>query len=296
MPTLNSVGASPSQLFGVTACFNSWILDFVMRLISGGHASLDVIKKLPIPIDLESILATRLSHQATDWSNETPDDLCRAAIDSTLAACFELTTHDFAHILSTFPLLDRDQPPLPHDYRLRATNKGVDRRRQSFITRDQALLTYFEYLAGRLEVKPDPDRVARICPEGVPEPPSDIVSFFADAGVDIGGATDRAVAQTGPIRDLRERVCLARELGAVAYVPTIDRRRASFVERAAAAGGLDPSEGVLTPEMAARVLRGKAEREAKWQRAMALWEATPINNDVVSPSITSEAVPATEAR
>jgi hypothetical protein len=39
----------------------------------------------------------------------------------------------------------------------------------------------------------------------------------------------------GPFRDLRERVAKARELGAVAYVPTIDRRRATFVEHAAAA-------------------------------------------------------------
>ena len=117
-------------------------------------------------------------------------------------------------------------------------------------------------------MQPDPARVSRICPGGVPEPPTDVVAFFAEAGVDIGGATDRAVAETGPTRDLRARVALARELGAVAYVPTIDRRRASFVERAAEAGGLDPADGVLTAEMARRVLRDKAERDARWQRAM----------------------------
>ncbi len=178
-------------------------------------------------------------------------------------------------MLSTFPLLDRDQPPLPGDHRLRATNKGLDRRRQSFITRDQTLLTYFDYLAGGLDLKPDPARVSRICPHGVPDPPTDIVAFFAKAGVDISGATNRAVAETGPIRDLRERVALARDLGAIAYVPTIDRRRASFVERAAEAGGLSPDKGVLTHEMAQRVLRDKAERDAKWQRAMALWQNTP---------------------
>src|SRR5262249_35566691 len=158
--------------------------------------------------------------------------------------------------------------PLPGDYRVRATNKGLDRRRQSFMTRDLALLTYFDYLGGKLEVKPDPARVSRICPQGVPEPPADIVGFFAEAGVDIAGATDRAVAETGPIRDLRRRVALARELGAVAYVPTIDRRRAPFVEHAAEAGGLDPADGVLTPEMARRVLQDKADREARWQRAV----------------------------
>ena len=184
---------------------------------------------------------------------------------------FELTPSEYAYILTTFPLLDRDEPPLPHDYRLRATNKGLDRRMQSFITRDLALLTYFDYLAGRLEVKPDPERVSRICLGGVPEPPTDIVAFFAEAGVDIAGASDRAVAETGPIR---ERVALARELGAVAYVPTIDRRRASFVERAAHADGLSPDEGVLTPEMSQRVLRDKAGRDAKWQRAMVLWQNT----------------------
>jgi hypothetical protein len=195
-------------------------------------------------------------------------------LDALVAELFELTPAEFAYILSTFPLLDRDQPPLTHDYRLRPTNKGLDRRPISFVTRDLALLTYFDYLAGRLDVKPDPSRVSRICPGGVPEPPSDIVAFFAEAGVDISGTTDRAVAETGPVRDLRERVTLARELGAVAYVPTIDRRRASFVERAAEAGGLSPEEGVLTPEMAERVLRDKAERDAKWNRAMSLWENT----------------------
>ena len=71
------------------------------------------------------------------------------------------------------------RPPLPHDYRIRPTKKKLEKRPISFITRDLALLTYFDYLAGRLEIKPDPDRVARICPNGVPEPPADIVEFFA---------------------------------------------------------------------------------------------------------------------
>src|SRR5262249_46305529 len=61
-------------------------------------------------------------------------------------------------------------------------------------------------------------------------------------------------------------------LGAVAYVPTIDRRRASFVEGAAEAGGLDPADGVLTPEMARCVLRDKLLREEKLKRAEGFWE------------------------
>ncbi len=199
------------------------------------------------------------------------------ASNSVIAEVSELTPIEYAYLLSLFPLLDRDQPPLPNDYRIRPTKKGLERRPISFITRDLALLTYFDYLAGRLEIKPDPDRLARICPDGVPEPPTDIVEFFAEGDVDIGGKTEHAVAATGPFRDLRERVAKARELGAVAYVPTIDRRRATFVERAAAAGGLLPEEGVLTPEMARHVLSANAEREAKRQRAMQLWDATPTD-------------------
>ena len=112
-----------------------------------------------------------------------------------LPSCSKLTPAEYAYILSTFPLLDRDQPPLPGDHRVRPTNKGIDRRRQSFITRDLALLTYFDYLADRLDVKPDTARVSRICPDGVPEPPTDIVAFFAEAGVDISGARPTGPSQ-----------------------------------------------------------------------------------------------------
>jgi len=279
-----------SNLLLLQTWASSFIADFITRLITLGHANLHLFKQLPCPLTPalpEVILSTR-----------QPDSR-QALLDSVVAEQFELSHAEFAYILTTFPLLDRDQPPLPHDYRLRATNKGLDRRMQSFITRDLTLLTYLDYLAGRLEVKPDPERVSRICPGGVPDPPTDIVAFFAATGVDIAGATDRAVAETGPIRDLRERVALARQLGAVAYVPTIDRRRASFVERAAEVGGLSPDEGVLTPEMAQRVLRDKAERDAKWQRAMSLWQNIPepsrpgMNGARSSPQESTSAVSAT---
>src|SRR5271157_1335937 len=271
---------------------NSLSLDFMTRFLTNGNNTLTLFSMLPAPDHaLDEFLASPLSHQRKD--------LDRGLVDASFAELFELTPAEYAYILSTFPLLDRDQPPLPGDHRVRPTNKGTDRRRQSFITHDLALLTYFDYLAGRLDAKPDPERVSRICPGGVPEPPTDIVAFFTEAGVDIAGSTDRAVAETGPIRNLRERVRVARELGAVAYVPTIDRRRASFVERAAEAGGLSPDEGVLTPEMAERVLRDKAERDAKWQRAMSLWQNIPepsrpgMNGARSSPQESTSAVSAT---
>ena len=284
----------------VPAILNSFVVDGLLCLLVSGKVGLHLIAQLPVPseplLDL-SDLQSQVDAICSVRENEIP--LCatvnidtvrqleptgevrckvarlRAVVDSVVASLYELTPYEYARVLVGFPLLDRDQPPLPHDYRIRPTKKGIERRPISFITRDLALLTYFDYLAGRLEIKPDPKRVERICPDGVPEPPTEIVEFFAEAGVDIRGKTEYAVASTGPCRDLRERVARARELGAVAYVPTIDRRRATFVERAATTGGLSPEEGVLTPEMAQHVLQAKAERDAKGERARQLWEATP---------------------
>ena len=39
----------------------------------------------------------------------------RAEIDTIVARLYNLSTTEFAYILTTFPLLDRDQPPLPDD-------------------------------------------------------------------------------------------------------------------------------------------------------------------------------------
>jgi len=280
LPALNSMSGTISELCFVECWANSFLVDMIARLTSSGHIKLFNLSLLPAPISVQ--LPAQLIRLRDDrYCGHDPlpglkrRDSERALLDAFMAELFELTPAEYAYILTTFPLLDRDQPPLPYDYRLRATNKGLDRRPISFITRDLALLTYLDYLAARLEVTPDAEQVSRICPEGVPDPPADIVAFFAEAGVNIAGATDRAVAETGLIRDLRQCVALARNLGAVAYIPTIDRRRASFVERAAEAGGLSPNDGVLTAEMSRRVLRDKAEREARWQRAMALWHNTP---------------------
>lgn len=274
-PTLYSSECDSDTLLRLVAWFDSFAYDYVFRM-AGGRVKLFTLRARPTPCE-ELIESKQLGDLISQFGDtmRSPDEAARACLDSVFAEMLELTPSEFAFVLSTFPHLDRDQPPLPHDYQLRATNKGIERRKISFITRDLALLTYFDYLAGRLDVKPDPERVKRICPDVVPEPPEDIVEFFRAAGVDIGDATEHAVAATGPYRNLRERVELAYELGAVAYVPSIDRSKAPFVEEAAAAGGLSPDEGVLTPEMAQQVLAAKATREAKWARAMELWDQTP---------------------
>lgn len=106
----------------------------------------------------------------------------RAKIDARVAAMYGLSIHEYAYVLSTFPLLDRQQPPLPGDHEVR-----------SYITRDLALLAYCRHIAI--------------------EPPNDIVAMYHEVGIDISQAT-------GSIRNLEERVEQGLIAGAVAYVPT----------------------------------------------------------------------------
>lgn len=189
------------------ALTNSLVADWLLRLRISNNINFFVLESLTIPRpDLKSdeaillIQATMLltcttsefsdlwqQVMGTQWTPEVSatdphERAClRAQIDAIVADLYNLTEHDFASILNTFPLLDGGKPALPDDER-------------SFITRDMALLALF-IRRGKT-------------------PPPDIVSFFSEAGVDIR-------QRTGPIVDLAERVRIAtQELGAVAYQPS----------------------------------------------------------------------------
>lgn len=108
----------------------------------------------------------------------------RANIDAIVAELFSLTHDEFATILSDFPLLDRYQPPLQEGGN-RPKGKAQKNNR-STVTRDKALLSYFL-------------RRGETPPKNVNELP---------------------VPHAEGITDLRERVALAEQLGAIAYIPS----------------------------------------------------------------------------
>ncbi|HEY1351678.1 MAG TPA: N-6 DNA methylase [Ktedonobacteraceae bacterium] len=191
---------------------NSFVLNFVIRQKISANVSAYLLNQLPIPrlpathpISQALVpLAARLTcvderfaplweslarqHPGTmdlAWSPgcavREPGDRAkiRAEMDARVADLYHLSEKDFAYLLSTFPLLDRDQPALPGEPR-------------SFVTRDLALLALFS-LRGK-------------------EPPTDVGIFFADANVDIRH-------QTSSLCALRERVLASEASGAVAYQP-----------------------------------------------------------------------------
>jgi hypothetical protein len=200
------------QLFAC-ACMNSFVLNFILRKKVQANLNMFIVEQIPLPRpSSDNILFLQLVCRAAKlicssekfipvwedvaetlpkllpivWEDSlsVKDPLQRAQlrseIDAFVADVYGVTEPDFAYILSTFPLLDREQPPLFGEI-------------QSTVTRDLAMLELFK-LRGKI-------------------PPSDIVAFFDEAEVDVH-------AVTGPIVDLQQRVEEALRLGAVAYLPS----------------------------------------------------------------------------
>jgi hypothetical protein len=77
----------------------------------------------------------------------------RAQIDAIVAGLYDLSPAEFGYILTTFPLLDRDQPTLPDDLFVRWNKQGKPKPEpRSYVTRDTALAAYFRH---REIAKPD---------------------------------------------------------------------------------------------------------------------------------------------
>ncbi len=140
----------------------------------------------------------------------------RAELDAIIADLYGLSVEEYANVLTTFPLLDRDQPALPGDAHVTdgdgTSKRGpegehweerpwgvIEREPRSFVTRDLALLTYV-----RRKKYPIPERLD---------------DWYRDAvGFDPEGELSRF--RVGTVKDLAERVEQARNKGAVAYVPS----------------------------------------------------------------------------
>lgn len=65
----------------------------------------------------------------------------RAEIDAIVSGLYDLSPAEFAHILTTFPLPDRGQPPLTNDFFVRWDKQDKPKPEpRSYVTRDTALL------------------------------------------------------------------------------------------------------------------------------------------------------------
>jgi hypothetical protein len=127
--------------------------------------------------------------------------LLRSEIDAIVTGLYELSPAEFGYVLTTFPLLDRDQPPLPDDMFVRWDKQGKRKPSpRSYVTRDTALLAYFRH-------------------RGI-APPADLATWYRDE-VEVNMIDDESCAyRLGPIRNLEKRVAEYDRRGAIAYIPS----------------------------------------------------------------------------
>ncbi len=139
----------------------------------------------------------------------------RAELDAMVADTYGLSVPEYARVLTGFPLLDRNEPPLPGDAFVTDADdepkgeQGIsweetpygryEIKPRSFITRDLALLTYMRR-------------------KGYAPPQRLDLFFREEVGIDPVGPLSRF--RIGEHKDLIDRVELARQAGAVPYVPS----------------------------------------------------------------------------
>jgi hypothetical protein len=156
----------------------------------------------------------------------------RARIDALVADAYGLSVQEFAYILSTFPLLDRNQPPLPMR-RSEIGNPNAETEPKSTVTRDLALFAFMlhkgwqpspfgqsnpdfhRWLCEKLGVPVGSAVPSPMATHASPQIPADLAEWFARE------VPEAQIPEMGEIRDLEERLFVAlKQLNATAYIPT----------------------------------------------------------------------------
>jgi len=176
VPTL-LFGSNPGPVpWSWLAVANSFVFDWMARRIVTTTVNYFLLMSLPIPaIDPRGREARDLARRARELhrldSNPTVDlarvALLRAELDARVARLYGLAQEDLALLLTDFPLLDRNQPPLPGESR-------------SSVTRD-AVISAFERLSGVASTT-TADRYRLACEAGA--------VAYIPAQYDSGGAED----------------------------------------------------------------------------------------------------------
>jgi hypothetical protein len=156
----------------------------------------------------------------------------RARIDALVADAYGLSVQEFAYILSTFPLLDRNAPPLPMR-RSEIGNPNAETEPKSTVTRDLALFAFMlhkgwqpspfgqsnpdfhRWLCEKLGVPVGSAVPSPMATHASPQIPADLAEWFARE------VPEAQIPEMGEIRDLEERLFVAlKQLNATAYIPT----------------------------------------------------------------------------
>lgn len=201
--------------YALLAVFNSFLADFLIRQKIYANLNYFYVYTAPLIrppttshsyqnlVERARLLTTVPGSGIADESRLDIRERARirAEIDTIVAGLYDLSPSEFGYILTTFPLLDRDQPSLPDDLFVRWNKEGKPKPEpRSYVTRDTALLAYFHH-------------------RGI-APPEDLAAWYRDE-VQVNMVDDESCPyRMGPIRNLEARVAEYHRRGAIAYIPS----------------------------------------------------------------------------
>jgi hypothetical protein len=97
--------ARSDELF-LCGLFNSWVLNYLVRLRVSTHVTTAVVEQLPVPTRAHAPgRARRIAALARVLLSRRLDSAAHAALQASVAALYQLTAAEFDHVLSTFPLV-----------------------------------------------------------------------------------------------------------------------------------------------------------------------------------------------
>jgi hypothetical protein len=96
----------------LAACFNSLVVNFLVRLRVSTHVTTGIVERLPVPReDQMGSWADELAAMAEQLARAHQSETA-ARMNAVVARLYQLSEGEFAHILSTFPLVDRAERDL----------------------------------------------------------------------------------------------------------------------------------------------------------------------------------------
>ena len=89
------------------ALFNSLVVNFLVRMRVTTHVTTTIVERLPIPREDQMMAATDELVSAAEHLSRGQDTAVCARLNAQVAQIYQLRESEFAHVLDTFPLIDR---------------------------------------------------------------------------------------------------------------------------------------------------------------------------------------------
>jgi hypothetical protein len=103
-----------SQYF-LCGLFNSFVVNHLVRMRVTTHVTTAMVERLPIPSRDDSPRAFRTIAALARRLSRYDDPVASARLQASVAALYQLSAADFAHVLGTFPLIPKDERDLAYD-------------------------------------------------------------------------------------------------------------------------------------------------------------------------------------